>query len=174
MPKAKASKSPLFPPWLNNMKDDLLYRACVGLCLFNKDGKVFVGERIDSPGAWQMPQGGMDGQDVRLAALRELKEEIGTDKAEIIRIHDKKLRYDTPLDIRAKLQKIWGHPYIGQEQTWVALRFTGTDADIKLDADDHPEFFQYQWVTLADVPQMIVSFKIETYKEVVRAFSDIS
>lgn len=148
------------------------YRPCVGIVLFNNDGLVFVGERIDSPGAWQMPQGGMDGQDVRTAVMRELKEEIGTDKAQIIRIHDKILRYDIPAHVRARIT--WGNDYAGQDQTWVALRFTGTDADIKLDADDHPEFAHYKWVALADVPKMIVPFKIDTYEEVARAFADIA
>jgi putative (di)nucleoside polyphosphate hydrolase len=150
----------------------LPYRPCVGLCIFNHDGKVFVGERIDSPGAWQMPQGGTEGQDIRIAALREMKEEIGTDKAEIIRIHDTPLRYDIPEDVRARIS--WGKEFAGQEQTWVALRFTGTDADIKLDADDHPEFSRYQWVPLAEVPNMIVPFKIGTYEHVAKAFADIA
>jgi putative (di)nucleoside polyphosphate hydrolase len=153
------------------MAGNLPYRPCVGLCLFNKDGDVFVGERIDSPGAWQMPQGGMDGQDVKTAALRELKEEIGTDKAEIIRIHHKILRYTIPEDVRARIS--WGAEYAGQDQTWVALRFKGSEADIKLDADDHPEFARYRWVPLAEVPKLIVPFKIETYEEVVRAFADL-
>lgn len=151
---------------------DLPYRQCVGIVLFNKQGLVFVGERLDSPGAWQMPQGGTEGQDIPIAVMRELKEEIGTDKAEIIRIHDKKLRYDIPPDVRARIS--WGNKFAGQEQTWVALRFTGTDADIKLDADDHPEFARYKWVALADVPHMIVPFKIDTYEEVAKAFADIA
>lgn len=148
------------------------YRPCVGLCLFNADGKVFVGERLDSKNAWQMPQGGIDpGEDVRVAAMRELKEEIGTDKADIIRIHDIPLRYDIPDDVRARIP--WGNEFIGQEQIWVALRFTGSDSDIRLDAWDHPEFARYQWVPLADVPNMIVPFKISTYEDVARIFADI-
>lgn len=150
----------------------LPYRPCVGLCIFNRDGNVFVGERIDSPGAWQMPQGGVDGQDIRTAAFREMKEEIGTDKADIIRIHDTVLRYEIPEDVRARIP--WGKHFAGQDQTWVALRFTGTDADIKLDADDHPEFCRYRWVPLADVPKIIVPFKIATYELVAKAFADIS
>jgi putative (di)nucleoside polyphosphate hydrolase len=152
--------------------DHLPYRPCVGLCLFNADGKVFVGERLDSKGAWQMPQGGIDaGEDIVTAAFRELKEEIGTDKAEIIRIHPQTFKYDIPDDVRARLP--WGHQYKGQEQTWVAMRFTGHDSDIKLDAWDHPEFARYQWVALADVPRMIVPFKITTYEHVAKAFADI-
>lgn len=154
------------------MTAPLPYRPCVGLCIFNADGKVFVGERLDNPGGWQMPQGGIDdGEDIRTAAMREMTEEIGTDKAEIIRIHETPLRYDIPDDVRARLP--WGKQYRGQEQTWIALRFTGVDRDIRLDTWDHPEFGRYQWVPLADVPGMIVPFKISTYEHVAKAFADI-
>lgn len=150
----------------------LPYRPCVGLCIFNKDGKVFVGERLDSKGAWQMPQGGVDpGEDIRTAALREMREEIGTDKAEIIRIHDQTFKYDIPEDVRARIP--WGKDFAGQEQTWVALRFTGEDRDIKLDTWEHPEFARYQWVALSAVPGMIVPFKVRTYEAVAAAFQDI-
>ncbi len=150
----------------------LPYRPCVGLCIFNSAGKVFVGERLDGIGAWQMPQGGIDeGEDVERAALREMKEEIGTDKAKIIRIHGKTLRYEIPAEVRQRIS--WGNQFIGQEQIWVAVQFTGEESDIKLDAWEHPEFRRYQWVDLQQVPELIVPFKIETYREVVRAFADI-
>ncbi len=43
------------------MSSDLPYRPCVGIMLFNQDGKVFVGKRIDQTvEGWQMPQGGID------------------------------------------------------------------------------------------------------------------
>ena len=157
------------------MSVDLPYRPCVGLCIFNVENKVFVGERISGSegGAWQMPQGGIDeGEDIQTAAFREMKEEIGTDRASILRIHPNKIRYDIPETVRANLS--WGKKYVGQEQTWVALRFTGDESDIKLDADDHPEFARYKWVALHDVPKMIVPFKISTYEQVVEAFEDIA
>ena len=63
----------------------LPYRQGVGLCLFNREGLVLVAERRDRPGAWQMPQGGVQkGEDLVVAALRELKEEVGTDNAEML------------------------------------------------------------------------------------------
>ena len=57
------------------------YRPCVGIMLINRDNLVLVAQRIDQVAeAWQMPQGGVDeGETPRQAALRELKEEIGTD-----------------------------------------------------------------------------------------------
>lgn len=149
-----------------------LYRPCVGIALFNNQGKVFVGERIDTPNAWQMPQGGInEGEDLEIAASRELKEEIGTDNATILKIHDKKIRYDLPDELR---NKIWDGKYAGQEQTWIAMRFNGKDSDIVLDADERPEFFQWQWVDLDKTLDLIVPFKRKTYEILIEAFKDFS
>jgi len=153
---------------------DILYRPNVGVCLLNQDGLVFVGERIDTPGAWQMPQGGIDdGEDIHFAALRELKEEIGTDKAAFIRAHTQKIRYIIPDDVLKRIPR-WDNRYGGQEQTWVAMRFTGTDKDIVLDADRHPEFSRWQWVRLADTLDLIVPFKRDVYRQVIAIFSDLA
>lgn len=142
------------------------YRPGVGIALFNKDGLVFVGERIDTPGAWQMPQGGIDeGEDIEAAVIRELKEEIGTDKAEIIKIAEEKICYDLPDDL---LETLWNGQFRGQEQTWVAARFLGVDKDIVLDADDHPEFSNWQWVPLEKTLDLIVPFKKDTYRKVIQ------
>lgn len=151
---------------------DILYRPCVGIALFNKDGKVFVGERIDTPNAWQMPQGGIDfDENLEDAALRELKEEIGTNKATILKIHDKKIRYDLPDHLTTKL---WDGQYKGQEQTWVAMRFEGEDSDIVLDADNHPEFSQWKWVDLNKTLDLIVPFKRKTYETLIDIFQEFS
>ena len=146
------------------------YRHNVGLAIFNREGKLFVGERIDNPGAWQMPQGGVDGEeDILKAALREMKEELGTDKAALIRIHPERLSYDFPPGFTHPIAQ----NYRGQIQTWVALRFTGDDTDIRLDADDHPEFAAYRWIDLQNVIEMAVSFKQDVYRQIAHAFSDI-
>ena len=151
--------------------NNLPYRPCVGIALFNQEGKVFVGKRIDTPGAWQMPQGGIDAEeDILEAALRELKEEIGTNKAALIKIHGENIRYDLPDHLKDKL---WNGKYAGQEQTWVAMRFEGDDTDIILDADERPEFSQWQWMDLNDTLDLIVPFKRETYLKVIKAFKSI-
>jgi putative (di)nucleoside polyphosphate hydrolase len=140
--------------------------------LFNKDGKVFVGRRIDQTvEGWQMPQGGIDdGETPRQAALRELQEEVGTDKCAIIGEMDAWLTYDLP----AHLVGVALHgKYKGQKQKWFALRFQGEDADIDLTAHE-PEFSAFQWVTLEALPGLIVPFKRETYKAVIAAFRGLA
>ena len=149
----------------------LRYRPCVGIALFNADNKVFVGERLDNPGAWQMPQGGIDdGETAEQAFFREMREEIGTDRASILKIHDRPLRYELPARLSGKL---WGGKWDGQEQTWIAARFTGNDADINIHAHKPPEFKAWQWVGLDRVLDLIVPFKRETYREVIAAFASL-
>jgi len=147
---------------------NLPYRPCVGIALFNNEGKVFMGQRMDAPGAWQMPQGGIDeGEDVKTAFFREMKEEVGTDKAEILLILETPLRYDLPSHL---LGRLWNGKWGGQEQTWVAARFTGNDSDINLYAHSSPEFKDWRWATTDEVPGLIVPFKRNTYFEVMKAF----
>lgn len=154
---------------------DLPYRDNVGAVLFNRDGLVFVARRADLPnaegaaGGWQLPQGGMDpGEDPRVAVLRELAEEIGTDKAEILAEHDAWLTYDLPPEL---IGKALGGRYRGQRQRWFALRFLGEDSDIRLDADPHPEFDAWRWARLEELPGLAVHFKRAIYEELVRAFA---
>lgn len=153
----------------------LPYRANVGAVLFNQAGRVLVARRADMPnaegaaGGWQLPQGGVDpGEDLRRAVLRELAEEVGTTRAEILEEHPDWLSYDFPPELQA--MRI-AQKYRGQRQKWFALRFTGTDADIRLDADPHPEFDAWRWAALAELPDLAVSFKRDIYAELARAFA---
>ena len=142
------------------------YRRGVGIMLINRQGRVFVAQRIDLPGAWQMPQGGIDGDEKpRKAAFRELKEEIGTDKAEIIGKTQRWLTYDLPPELLGRI--VWGGRYRGQKQKWFAMRFTGKDSDIDLEAHGHPEFSAWKWAPVGSLVRLIVPFKRDLYREVV-------
>jgi putative (di)nucleoside polyphosphate hydrolase len=140
--------------------------------LFNRKGEVFVGKRIDQTvEGWQMPQGGIDkGEEPRQAALRELEEETGTSKAEIIGEMEDWLTYDLPAHLIGIA--FHGH-YRGQRQKWFALRFTGDDSDINIFTHE-PEFAEWKWLSLAELPDVIVPFKRDTYKAVIAAFRHLA
>ena len=156
-------------------KDDLPYRPCAGIMLANSDGKIFVGQRLDSApetDAWQMPQGGIDDEeDAQDAALRELFEETGI-AGHLVDIRARSRDehfYDLPDDL---IGKIWGGEYRGQRQHWFLMRFKGTDADVNIETD-HQEFSRWQWIAPNNLPQLIVPFKRRLYENILAEFTDL-
>lgn len=147
------------------------YRRCVGMMVFNARGEVFVGQRLDRMvEAWQMPQGGVDqDEEPEAAALRELKEEIGTDRAQIVAETADWLAYDLPKDLQGKL---WKGRYRGQIQKWYLLRFTGQDSDVNINTA-HPEFRSWRWCQPEEIAALAVPFKRGIYAEVMRRFGNI-
>jgi len=164
--KKKTSKEP------KNDYDALPYRRGVGIALFNRDGQVFVAQRLDSPGpAWQMPQGGIDKDESPLdAAWRELHEETGITSAELVAESKGWLSYDLPRELAMTL---WKGRYRGQEQKWYAFRFTGEESEIDI-AGEHPEFSAWKWVDFRLVTELIVPFKRPLYQQVVLEFGHLA
>ena len=150
---------------------DRPYRPCVGIMLINQQGDIFGGQRLDNRAeAWQMPQGGIDeGEDVETACFREMREEIGTNKADILRLHPDWLNYDIP---RPLADNLWSGAFRGQTQKWVALRFTGEDTDINIQTED-PEFISWQWLSPDELIQRAVPFKRDVYTNIMAEFKDL-
>jgi putative (di)nucleoside polyphosphate hydrolase len=149
------------------------YRRCVGVMLLNREGRVFVGRRIDREAneTWQMPQGGVDeGEDLPQAARRELAEETGVTLAELLAEAPGWLTYDLPPHLMGVALK---GKYRGQTQKWYAMRYLGQDADIDLNVHE-PEFDAWQWVRMSQLPDLIVPFKRQVYVDVVTAFRHLA
>ncbi len=148
---------------------DRPYRPCVGITLMNCTGKVFVARRVDDPeGYWQMPQGGIDkGETAIEAAFRELEEETGTAKAELLLEMADWVDYDLPPGLA---DKVWKGRYRGQKQRWFCLLFTGQDSDIDINTA-HPEFTEWRWMDLQDAVQEVIPFKRDIYRHVADAFA---
>lgn len=136
--------------------------------LLNNTGKVFVAQRIDTrTEAWQMPQGGIEeGEDPKRAAIRELEEEIGTNKAALIAESSDWLYYDLPVDLQ---QKLWNGQYKGQRQKWFLYRFLGEDHDINLETE-HPEFLAWRWANINELADLAIPFKRHIYENIIQEF----
>jgi len=148
------------------------YRRGVGVMLLNAEGKVWVGARIDNPDdAWQMPQGGIDaGEEPWATALRELEEETGIAPHLVEKVAEcpERLRYSLPPEL---VGVIWKEPWVGQEQDWFLCRFLGRDSDVNI-ATAHPEFREWRWVEPNRLPELIVPFKRDLYRQLLSEFSE--
>ncbi len=153
------------------MTETLGYRPCAGVMLMNRDGRVFVGQRLDSKlEAWQMPQGGIDaGEEPYDAAVRELWEETGVaaEHVELIAEAPDELYYDLPEEL---IGKVWKEPWRGQRQRWFLFRFLGEDGDVDI-ATAHPEFRAWRWIEPRELPHVIVPFKRALYSNLLEIFA---
>ncbi len=149
----------------------MAYRANVCAVLIDPPtGKVLVCRREDaSLGAerWQFPQGGVNsGETPGEAVLRELEEEIGTRRVEILAQAPERVRYEFPPDVRRKLAE--RHPdkakFEGQEQTWFLARLLDGEGSIRFDGNQR-EFDAFRWVTPEAALSGVAPFKAGVYRE---------
>jgi putative (di)nucleoside polyphosphate hydrolase len=157
---------------MNNDLTKLPYRLGVGLMIINQQKKIFVGKRIDSknPFSWQMPQGGIDiGETPSKAAIREMTEEIGCDKGDIIAETRSWYCYDLPPKI---IPKMWNGQFKGQKQKWFLIKYTGLDSDINLDTP-HPEFNKWKWIKPNHLTKVVIPFKKSLYEAVIKEFRNL-
>ena len=155
---------------LQTDKENLPYRANVGVMVLSKSGDVFVAQRLEHyANAWQMPQGGIDpGEGPAEAALRELEEETGINSSKVVILAETQnwIPYELPPDL---IPKLWNGKYRGQKQKWFLMRFLGEDTDIDIETEE-PEFSSWKWIAPSALPDAIVPFKRDVYVAVLEAF----
>ena len=153
--------------YLINKKQEHLYRPNIG-CVILKNGKILSAKRVGyDSNAWQMPQGGVDGnENLREAIMRELLEEIGTNNVEIVRESTYFRYYKIPATITTQ---IWGGKYIGQKQKWFLMNFKGEDSEVNIHTN-HPEFEEWKWSEPSDIIREAIFFKKDIYSDVLAEF----
>ena len=139
-------------------------RIGVGAIVLNNEDKVFVGKRKDNPiDKWQMPQGGVEENEKYIDAMkRELCEETSVTSIKILKEFDEWLEYELPENL---LGIIWKGKFRGQKQKWFISKFTGNESEININTD-HPEFIEWKWVSMNELPNIIVDFKKDIYKKI--------
>ena len=150
---------------------NLPLRSGVGIIVLNKKNEIFVAKRIDnSKNFWQMPQGGVDeGENFLEAAYRELKEETSIENVNLIKELDDTTTYELPNHL---LGIIWKGKYRGQKQKWFVMRFIGKDSEINIKTKK-PEFWDWKWINIDLITEVVVDFKLEVYKELQKKIKKI-
>ncbi len=151
-------------------------RYGVGMVLVNKQKLIFAGRKlaINSKmiswylrSSWQMPQGGIEpGEEPYDTVLRELKEEIGTDKIRYIAETEDWLTYKIP----ESLHRSGKHPIIGQKQKWFLLQFLGNNGDINIKTTSNSEFDKWKWLSVSNIIRLSVHFKRKMYINIFKEF----
>ncbi len=167
---------------VEQMREKMPWRACVGIMVLNGDGKVWAGRRIEKPNSeyavaklWQMPQGGIDkGEKPIVAALRELFEETGIESVEFLDKAPGWFTYELPDDLIGVGLK---GKFRGQKQRWFAYRFTGEESEIRINpppGGEKAEFDQWRWVDMNELVEMVVDFKRPLYRKIVQALEHLA
>ena len=146
---------------MNN--SNLPLRLGVGIIVLNKNNLVFVGKRKDNAvDKWQMPQGGVNKNEEFLSAMkRELLEETSIKTIQVLKEIEKYMHYELPKEL---VGIIWRGKFRGQKQKWFIVRFLGEENEININTS-HPEFIEWKWINMNDLPKVIVSFKKKIYEE---------
>ncbi len=157
-------------------------RPCAGIVLFNAEGRVWLGRRRPKWASypqdyiedhiWQLPQGGISkGERPLTAAFRELREETGVSSVTLLAEFPGWLGYELPRDLMGIALK---GKYAGQRLRWFAMRFNGSDDEIDIAANGamKPEFDDWRWASLDEMPSLAVPFKRPVYEAVAEQFAE--
>jgi len=141
------------------------FRASAGAVIVNRRGLVLAIERADTPGAWQLPQGGLKASESALAAVfREVQEETGIPKRdlELLDSYPEPLAYELPADVWSKKT---GRGQVGY---WLLLRFEGTDQVITIERSS--ESSSWKWMRFDRLVGSVADFRKPVYRRLYERF----
>ena len=143
------------------------YRVVVATIILNKEKKVMMCEHVWIDDAWQFPQGEIEeGEKPEETVMRELKEELGSDKFVILDKIDKPIKYHFPHYLKNKYQMN------GNTQHFFLLYYHGDESEIRFDCQKRPEFKAIKWVDYDEPPREVIYFKKLSYLEALNKFKE--
>jgi N-acetylglucosaminyldiphosphoundecaprenol N-acetyl-beta-D-mannosaminyltransferase len=149
------------------------YRSNVACLLYKKEKgatKIFMVERQDQPGHWQIPQGGLGGLDIKTAGLKELREETGLQNIKYISNTNFIHKYKFPGNIDRHRGAIYRKHtgYKGQKQALLIAEYLGNDGDIKINHWDHSA---WKWVDINEVLDIVHELRRESMKKYLKTLN---
>ncbi len=140
------------------------------MLVFNTNRKIFLGERLNEPGVWQLPQGGVDeSASLPENVLRELEEELGAPADRFVIV--KQLKATHEYDWRTVPAYAVGK-WRGQAQTFWLVKFVGKESEIDLNRHT-PEFSNWQWSELQDIPAIVEPRRIPGYTAALKEVEEL-
>ena len=145
------------------MIDSSGYRKNVGIILVNSGSELLICKRFKEQ-SWQFPQGGFKKNETAESAMyRELYEEVGLKKNDVLIVGKTKewLKYELPKKYQRKTNN---QLCVGQKQIWFLLKLASDEAFINLNVSKKPEFDGWRWVSKQEPLDLVINFKKNVYE----------
>lgn len=131
------------------------YRKGVNILVLNEQNNYLLVQKTNfDDHQWGFPGGGSEEGDLpEDTVLRELEEELGSTKFEILYKSPIKIKFEWPkLDQEMGFKK-HGKRYQGQEKNWFVVKYTGNNGDFKLQDE---EIRNIKWVSYDTLEKHLV------------------
>jgi len=119
-------------------RDNLTYRQSTSAVILDKSGRILVVQKNSyKDNEWDIPGGGIkEGENPEVAIVRELSEELSSDKFKVIKTSKQTDRYEWPDELINQKIKENKPVYRGQERTQFLVKFKGGENELKTQEEE--------------------------------------
>lgn len=131
------------------------YRQAVLGIVIDEDKQFLLVQKLNyRENEWSFAGGGInENESPNQAVLRELEEELGSKKFEVIAESKIHFSYEWPVHVILSQYQKKGRLYRGNQIKYFLSKFSGDKGELKLQAD---ELKAIKWVTLEELPKHLI------------------